>query len=527
MTVSKLWGLGRGFAVLWLMLVGLMVGSAAGLNELVVKWTINTSDVFAPLVFGGGHLGCQTVWDVDGDGVKELVFGTRRGSSRRIWCFDALGRFRWIFPPLNEAGLLGDPTSKVSIVDVDGDGVYELCFSGRGGRLYVLRGDGSLAWYWDDPNIGSDIYGPPQAFDVDGDGLVEFFLYDSWGALYRLDHLGRIVWSVKVGSGGTAQPTIADVDRDGRYELLLTSEDHFVRCLDAGSGFEKWRFDTGGPMEGVPVVVADVNKDGDYEVLVWGDDTAYRPGAVFCLTFAGSPLWEWEIPCEAIDISSSIRLAQVLGDVDLDGNLDMVLMSGVGVFCIDVSGDQATFKWGVNLSAWSEEGILPGGVEASCYSSYQLIADVDGDEHLEVLMQVPFPVVVDASDGEPEAYYVNDYVFLRKPAANGGWWGDVDDDGRSEWVCELEGSFPKTQVYCLTLNGSFPAASPWPEFYHSAYPGWYQREQDWLTLKGAYSNSLWFPLVMSGENLVASSMVSLYLLFRFGCILRRGGKLTF
>jgi hypothetical protein len=42
--------------------------------------------------------------------------------------------------------------------------------------------------------------------------------------------------------------------------------------------------------------------------------------------------------------------------------------------------------------------------------------------------------------------------------------GDVDGDV-SEWVCELNGpSCPETMVYCLTMNGEFPADAWWPEY---------------------------------------------------------------
>jgi len=104
-------------------------------------------------------------------------------------------------------------------------------------------------------------------------------------------------------------------------------------------------------------------------------------------------------------------------------------------------------------------------------------------------------MVTDATTGALEAYYYNPNVQDAARAENGGWWGDVDGDGISEWVCELNGKYHRqTQVYCLTSNGGFPAESPWPEYYHSAYPAEYQETQDWLKLKGAYSNSLWFPM---------------------------------
>ncbi len=122
----------------------------------------------------------------------------------------------------------------------------------------------------------------------------------------------------------------------------------------------------------------------------------------------------------------------------------------------------------------------------------------------------PFPIVTDAGTAELEAFYLNEFIGVGGRQENGGWWGDIDGDGRSEWICELSADryhgdfFKGTQVYCLTLNGRYPAKSPWPEYYHSAYPAEYQNNQDWLSLKSAYSNSLWFRIP---ENLALEALL--------------------
>jgi len=176
----------------------------------------------------------------------------------------------------------------------------------------------------------------------------------------------------------------------------------------------------------------------------------------------------------------------------------MVLMSTFSAYALNISGAQPSIKWEVNFTSLSEGQVIPEGAMNSHWSSYQLVADIDGDPDLEVLWLVPFPVVVDGSTGEVEAYYVNDYLESGRWPDNGGWWGDIEGDGVSEWVCELRGlSYQQTQLYSLTLGGEFPAQSPWPEYYHCAYPARYQAEQDWLTLKSAGSNSLWFPITES------------------------------
>ncbi len=451
---------------------------------LEVEWVFNTSDVFHDKTFGAGHQGCQTVWDVDGDGVKEVVFGTRRGDNSRMWCIDGSGRFEWIYPPIGSDGLGGDPVSKVSLIDVDGNGVYELCFAGRPGVLYVLDGEGSLVWSWTNPNE-EYMLGPPQAMDVDGDGLPEFFLNDNRGYVHRVSHEGELVWtSFQAGDDNQGQPTIADIDGDGGFEVLWASQDHYLYCMDADTGTEKWRLDTGANMQTNPVVVADVNNDGLYEAVVWTDPPT---NSVLVVSGQGVELDRWSEP-----LGGAIRLGQAMGDVDGDSNLEMVIMSNNGGFLVDLSS--MALEWWLNFTHLAEQGFLPPGATNNFWAPYQTIADIDGDQELEILWTAPYPVVTDAKTGVIEAFYTNQHIALNRRQENGGWWGDVDGDGESEWIVELNGRTDKeTMVYCLTMGGAFPAPSPWPEYHHTAYPAQYQSQQEWLTLKSAGSNSQWFP----------------------------------
>jgi len=132
----------------------LALANAGAVGQLTLKWTINTSSIIPGKTFGAGHQGCQTIWDIDQDGANEIIFGTRRGDSKRLWCFDANQNLEWIYPPVSQDGLPGDPISKVSLIEVNKDGRYELCLAGRGGRLHVLDGYGHTVWTWDNPSLG-------------------------------------------------------------------------------------------------------------------------------------------------------------------------------------------------------------------------------------------------------------------------------------------------------------------------------------------------------------------------------------
>jgi outer membrane protein assembly factor BamB len=457
------------------------------IDELQVKWTFNTSDQFEGKVFGSNFQAGITVFDIDADGSNEIIFGTRTGDSRRIWCTDHAGNLEWVFPPIVDPGYPGNPQTKISIVDVDSDGDYEIAVAGRGAKLHLLEPDGSLIWLWENPN-GRSMRGAPQAYDVDGDGYIEFFLNDDGGQIWRVTHEGKMVWqSAPVGGGNRCHPTIADINRDGEYDILVASQDHSLYCLQSSNGEEDWRLDTGARMQANTVIVADVDDDGEYEAIVWNDEPV---NSIFVVSFFGTEIGRWTAPTPG-----SIQLCQAMGDIDGDGSFEMAVMSDGGLYLLSFTGSKLSMDWELNLTRWIEDGVLPPGAIPNRISSYQLIADINGDDKQEILWLAPYPIVSDAATGEPIAYYTNEHLRLKANQESGSWWGDVDNDGVSEWLVELKGNTDaESQLYCLTMNGKFPADSPWPEYFHSAYPAEYQNDQSWLTLKAAYSNGLWFPM---------------------------------
>lgn len=484
-----------------------MVSEAYALvPQLTLKWAFNTSAVFPGKTFGAGHQGCQTVWDIDGDGVNEVMFGTRRGDSRRMWVIAQDGKFKWVYPPIGQDPLTGDPWG-VSLVDVNKDGKYEACISGRGGKLHVIKGDGTPLWIWDNPTAGVNMLGPPQAYDVDGDGYPEFFMADGPGFVHRVDHTGKLVWtSFQAGNANEGHVTIADIDRDGVMEVLWASQDFNLYCIDSTNGQEEWRFDAGANMQTNANLVADVNNDGEYEAVIWTDAPV---SSVIIVSFYGTELGRW-----TLSTSANIRLTPAFGDVNKDGSMDMAFVSGAGVHVIDIGKTPPRTIWEANVTKWAEQGLVPAGVLAADWSNYPIIADFDGDGKLEILWLLPYPIVTDAATGTVKAYYLNEHINVGARQENGGWWGDVDKDGKSEWICEVNGkSHPQTQVYCLTMNGKFPAESPWPEYVHSAYPAAYQAQQSWLTLKGAYSKSMWI-LIPEGLVSAFAALMALGLLWR-------------
>src|SRR5690349_14639618 len=78
-----------------------------------------------------------------------------------------------------------------------------------------------------------------------------------------------IKWSYNLKDVSFGQTTAADIDRDGKLELVFSTywNDSFVYVLNAENGSLKWKHNLGGCNDAAPLIY-DVDGDGDYEIVV-------------------------------------------------------------------------------------------------------------------------------------------------------------------------------------------------------------------------------------------------------------------
>lgn len=173
-----------------------------------------------------------------------------------------------------------------------------------------------------------------------------------------------------------ASPAVADLDGDGKNEIVAARDENLVVWNADGS--EKWRFATNQGRVWASPVVADFDGDGKLEVAVASRDT------VFLLDAKGEAMPGFPVTWE--DELRSLAAA----DVDGDGALDLVAAPAHGG-PTDV------------MIAWSAQGaILPGfppnqaGVSgcdadgkcylAGCYDQNVALGDLDGDGKADVVV---------------------------------------------------------------------------------------------------------------------------------------------
>lgn len=310
------------------------------------------------------------------------------------------------------------------VADVDADGDNEVVSMDIDYRVRALGPGGELEWMSEPlPPASWHYYGQVIAADIEGDGEVEVIagasvLRGTDGALIR-----RIL-----AEDGAYTPVAADVDLDGRQELLVGSG---VWDIDGELLWEtRWnRWPDCTP------AVAQLDDDPEAEVIFVCFD------AVHAHEHDGALLWSQPNPYPTASTGMPC-----VGDINGDGDAEVVVPNGV------------------RLAAWSHDGrplwlvdMLDTTSAAGC-----ALFDLDGDGAHEVLMGDEYELMVldgrtgerlfsDPSRGSATGY---DYPVV----------ADVDGDGESEVVVVASGAYGGYQGVAVYGHPyGLPASGPiWP-----------------------------------------------------------------
>lgn len=170
-------------------------------------WTEVPTDTGLPLVMNPSVIDYAdsrplTV-DVDGDGNKEILYSACDG---KVHCFslDGTEHGAWPFSLTKRSSPVAEYATVPTCADVNGDGKQEIIFAtytrkdqlAQRGRLFVLNANGAV--------------------------LAQTTIPTKWGG------------GDNAPNGCMSRPTVADVDGDGGYEIVLTSLYSGVMVYDLG-----------------------------------------------------------------------------------------------------------------------------------------------------------------------------------------------------------------------------------------------------------------------------------------------------
>lgn len=232
-----------------------------------------------------------TLVDLDADGAKDIVFGTRNDSSgqKRLMALRYDGANVAGFPRV----INGAVTSDIAAGDLDHDGRMELVFYDAWRYVYAVRPDGTD--YPGFPKLmpytsSVDWVTSPALADLDDDGWLEIVYTPNAtgldaklvvvGTKYAAGTSGQVWsgWPVSLPGSSEASPVVGDLDGDGVPEIIQG-----IGGGDVGAPYNLYVYHASGqPMNGFPItlggpvrtspVVTDLDGDLDVDLVYGGWD---------------------------------------------------------------------------------------------------------------------------------------------------------------------------------------------------------------------------------------------------------------
>ncbi|MGE4605647.1 MAG: FG-GAP-like repeat-containing protein, partial [Myxococcota bacterium] len=341
-----------------------------------------TANALPASIFQGFH-GAPAIGDIDGNGENEVILIHHDGfaNAGAIHVFGPDGQSKPGWPKTRRyMGSIGRTATPV-LADIDGDDVLDVIVLDSDGpnvpdcRLDVYRGDGSAIF---GRTFAHSCLTIPTVADLDGDGRPEIILLGSNGQISVIDHAGHpaAIWPQNFQIDDAFDyiaPSVGDLDGDGGLDIVVPAINKVYAFASNGLALEGWPIAVACCDPSIPAL-ADLDADGTLEVVI-GD----RDGTIHALDHRGAVLDGWPIV-----LDGPANTTPALADIDGDGALDVVA----------VTGDRKVHAWSASGQEISSQGWPITTGEYAGDSPFQdllglaappIIADIDGDGDREVI----------------------------------------------------------------------------------------------------------------------------------------------
>lgn len=316
---------------------------------------------------------------------------------------------------------------------------------------------------------GSSILDQPTIADIDNDGKNDLvFAYGTLISVYRYDGSNVEGWPKEIETWynkdkdqrATLQrgPAVADLDNDGFNEIVIGDNAGYLHVLNHdGSYVDGWSKKIRSNYLITPTI-ADIDNDGKLDIII-GDWRGY----LHVLNSDGSYVKGWPKRLRPSYIRFKYLMIDgppCVADIDYDGFKEIVVVSSSYRKKMDTMAENESSRiWvlnhdGTRAKGWPKE-FYNGGLRGS----HPALADIDGDNEIEIIIgSYTGKIYVWNLDGSPVDGWpviIENGEDLDYPTI-----GDIDNDGNLEIL--ISALFDNRDRKLFAFNSDGTIIDGWP-----------------------------------------------------------------
>lgn len=398
--------------------------------------------------------------DLDGDGIKEIMASSYKGY---VYIWRANGDLVSGWPKYLGGNADGMAANVAAVADLNNDGkkeiaintyqlnCYILCTESRYLHLLSLNGN-EVNSNW--PKAGW--YIDPVIDDLEGDGNQEIVVYGSQDQKLHIFNFNGDETQFSLSSGGGKFMSIGDLEGNGSKEIVFAQDSNIlVYRYTASSDLTLLWNKSLGSMSWAKPTLADIDKDGKLEVIVPSGANISNDynGKIWVFKNDGSNAPGWP-QSSFTDQGNPNHSSVAVGDIDKDGKVDLVWGANIGrVLAFNADGTIKNIFYGESFYSDFNRGVALG--------------DINDDGYPDVLAGAS-RIFYDegaffAWDYQERAIggWPKKTLVFSTPQIT-----DIDNDGKNEIIAfGKEDLSPADKIYIWGLNSNFsPQYLDWPMY---------------------------------------------------------------
>ncbi len=448
------------FAVLVFPLVLVTMSGGAEAAATTKTLTISTATARPIVAFENFDGNPPKLFDINGDGQMEII---AQNDNQYVYVFDSktgaiLAQVKTNFPAGWGARSFNGPEAAV--------------FSSDGTVKIILQNSAAVVSSWRyDPgqstatnfkfvkewerrptecftNPGAD--SKPVLADLDKDGKYEILISTEESGLYALRQDGQLYWKKCIG-GGNAEMVVGDLNQDSWPDVVYASDGGVVTAMQGRTGATMWSYWATGPHNlgsgSMPVGVAIGQLDGKLgpDVVVGARDShnatdfSQDHALLLALDSTGKLLWAKQ---DLVNGNPLTYTHPVIVDADRNGVNEVYWAdwNTIGHKPPAIEADSWKVTGPAHFYRYDNFGNLVWKQTLSTYWNNKdlTLADVDGDGVQEVLANGPGPGgdgiwYLDSRNGNKEAFVSTSPWKVSREPVIADLWGT----GTMQWVVQV------------------------------------------------------------------------------------------